>query len=76
MLLKNIFKSLNQHFLDIHFSAFKKLTSKKKRVIVDIRNSNIIIQLNIYLLFLQLNIIQLIIDYEYIIIINAIFLFY
>ena len=49
---------------------------KKKRVVVDIRNLNVIIQLNVYSLSLQLNIIQLIIDCEYIIVIDVASFFY
>ena len=49
---------------------------KKKRVIIDIRSLNVIIQSDVYSLFLQSNIIQLIIDCEYIIVINVAFFFY
>ena len=49
---------------------------KKKRVIIDIRNLNVIIQSNVYLLSLQSNIIWLITNCEYIIVINVTFFFY
>ena len=49
---------------------------RKKRVVIDICDLNVIIQSNVYSLSLQSNIIQLMTEYDYIIIIDATFFFY
>ena len=49
---------------------------RKKRVVIDIRDLNVIIQSNAYSLSLQSNIIQLMTKCDYIIVINATFFFY
>ena len=59
------------------FCVWKKVNDKKKnRSIVDIRDLNAIIQSDVYSLFLQFNIISVVIDCQYIIVLNCSTFFY
>ena len=59
------------------FCVWKEINDKKKnRSIVNIRDFNAIIQSNVYFLFLQFNIISVVIDCQYIIVLNCSTFFY
>ena len=59
------------------FCVWKKINDQKKsRSIVNIRDFNAIIQSNVYFLFLQFNIIFVVIDCQYIIVLNCSIFFY
>ena len=59
------------------FCVWKKVNEKKKdRSIVDIRDLNAIIQSDVYFLFLQFDIISIVFDCQYIIVLNCFVFFY
>ena len=55
---------------------FERLSKRKKRLIINIKSLNKIIELNTYFMFLQTNIITFVIDCSYISIFNVINFFY
>ena len=75
--MTNSFKLLNLFLSIILFSAFERTSQKKrKKMMINIRELNAIIQSNIYSLSLQSDIIQLIVSCLYITVMNAISFFY
>ena len=72
--------SWTNEFIFFNYSVFcvwKKVNDKKKnRSIVDIRDFNAITQSNVYSLFLQFNIISVVIDCQYITVLNCSTFFY
>ena len=49
---------------------------RKKRAVINIRDLNVVIQIDVYLLSLQLDLISFIKDYRYIIVIDCVNFFY